>query len=63
MSPEVVDLERRRQVAVSIDLGEQLAGLLLDGRDRIAPATQRILLHRFYGLIWNFRTSRSFIAR
>jgi hypothetical protein len=41
MSPELVDRERRRQVAVGIDLGEQFAGLLLDGRDRIRACNQR----------------------
>ena len=43
----LVDRERRRQVAVGIDLREQLLGLLLDGCDGVGagnPAQRRLLL-------------------
>ncbi len=47
MFPGLVDCERRRQVAVGVDLGEQLICLLLDRRDRIGardPAQRRVVV-------------------
>ena len=43
----LVDGERRREVAVGIDLREKVVGLLLDGLDRVGscnPAQRRLLL-------------------
>jgi uncharacterized protein YndB with AHSA1/START domain len=44
---ELVDRERRREVAIGIDLREEFVGLLLDSRDRVGacnPAQRGLLL-------------------
>ena len=46
MSPELVDRQRRGQLAVGVDLRKQVLGLRLDGLDRVSACNppQRWLL-------------------